>query len=575
MTDRYTRTFADFENHPWPGKILPEYFEQIANAGDGNAGLQRMIQGALSAYGPYHVIEGCESQSPGVPTEWTGDAGYMMYSGLITSVAAASGALSAAGSYLIYNSDGTFAVTGGGPTGVILAHNIDGAVYTVNTRYDVTGNFYLPNNLSVYGNTFIKDGLTASGTINLTGTITYIGNSTQSGYTYQTGNVYASGNIHNTGIIYQSGNIEQVGNIYYTGDRFYTGHLDHVGDISGIYPYNISGYETITADTGQFKHLSGFSSIYVDSHLNFQDSYHISGADQITGSLLRVDTANGLTIGNHTLQEAEWRQLTGIGSSTVSPTQWGYLGALNQGLTQSSNVNFGQITMDGNIIMGSDDITFSAGGTVDGIDVGGLNSDYVAHRDSTPSAHHVKTTNTNLAIGISAGQACEGNDTRLHSNASDHAAIHYHDTETLQCDGISSNGGIFTFGASDMIKLKPDGLTNYYIALANAGNIPHLGAVGISTLYFFDHVAQTFNTVHADDFTPHSAPLPKEKSTDKILKIKNKPNGKLDYKSVPIDTYYSEADGSNEGYGINKMVLHLIKTIQEMEARIKGLEENN
>ena len=111
MTDKYTRTFADFNNHPWPGKMLPEYFEYIRNAGDGYMGMQAMIQGAMSAYGPYHVIEGCEYVAPGVATEWTGSVGYVMYSGLIRQVPAASGALSD-GSYLIYNSDGSFGTTG-------------------------------------------------------------------------------------------------------------------------------------------------------------------------------------------------------------------------------------------------------------------------------------------------------------------------------------------------------------------------------------------------------------------------------------------------------------------------------
>ena len=358
MTDRYTRTFADFENHPWPGKILPEYFEQIANAGDGNAGLQRMIHGAISAYGAYHVIEGVEYVAPGVPTEWTGSVGYVMVSGLIRSVVAASGALSSAGEYLIYNVDGTFAVTGAKPTGVVLAKNIGGTVYTVNNRYDTGSNFYLPNELSVYGNTYIKNNLTASGTINLTGTITYIGNNTQSGYTFQTGNVYTSGHIFNTGIIYQSGNTEQVGNIYYTGDIFNTGHLDQVGDISGMYPYNISGYETITADTGQFKHITGYSHIFVDADLDLQGNWNISGVVQITGSLVRVGTANGLTVGAVTLAQAEWEQLNAIGGSTIDAGQWGYLGAMNQHVHSDGDPTFDTLSLDaGGLTVGAVNLT--------------------------------------------------------------------------------------------------------------------------------------------------------------------------------------------------------------------------
>ena len=53
------------------------------------------------------------------------------------------------------------------------------------------------------------------------------------------------------------------------------------------------------------------------------------------------------------ISNAEMQQLSNIGAATISGTQCGYVGAFDQGLTQTSNVNFGQITMSGNIIMGS------------------------------------------------------------------------------------------------------------------------------------------------------------------------------------------------------------------------------
>ena len=68
------------------------------------------------------------------------------------------------------------------------------------------------------------------------------------------------------------------------------------------------------------------------------------------------------------ISNAEMQQLSAIGGATISGTQWGYVGALNQGLTQTSNVNFGQITMSGDIVMGSDNITFTSG-LVDTVDV--------------------------------------------------------------------------------------------------------------------------------------------------------------------------------------------------------------
>ena len=44
------------------------------------------------------------------------------------------------------------------------------------------------------------------------------------------------------------------------------------------------------------------------------------------------------------LTSAEVDQLENINTTTISTTQWGYLGALDQGLTQASNVTFNQIT---------------------------------------------------------------------------------------------------------------------------------------------------------------------------------------------------------------------------------------
>lgn len=47
------------------------------------------------------------------------------------------------------------------------------------------------------------------------------------------------------------------------------------------------------------------------------------------------------------LTSAEVNQLENIGTNTISATQWGYLGALDQGLTTSSNVEFNLIIGDG------------------------------------------------------------------------------------------------------------------------------------------------------------------------------------------------------------------------------------
>lgn len=92
-------------------------------------------------------------------------------------------------------------------------------------------------------------------------------------------------------------------------------------------------------------------------------------------------------IGASVITSSIWSQIANIGAVAIDVTQWGYLGELDQALKQTSNVAFGQITMSGDIIMGSDDITFSAGGTVDGVDVSVLKSDFDTHKANDGSDH--------------------------------------------------------------------------------------------------------------------------------------------------------------------------------------------
>lgn len=54
-----------------------------------------------------------------------------------------------------------------------------------------------------------------------------------------------------------------------------------------------------------------------------------------------IDSGNDLVSSNVT--ETEFSQLENIGSTTISSTQWGYLGALDQALTQSDDVGFNSV----------------------------------------------------------------------------------------------------------------------------------------------------------------------------------------------------------------------------------------
>ena len=130
----------------------------------------------------------------------------------------------------------------------------------------------------------------------------------------------------------------------------------------------------------------------------------VDGRD-ISADGLTLDNLN-TTIGLSGLTTAEVNQLKNIGLTTISTTQWGYLGNLNQDLTTASNVTFNNVTgtlqtaSQPNITsvgsLTSLDVTnnITVGGTVDGR--------YV-------SADGLTLDNLNTTIGLSGLTTAEVN----------------------------------------------------------------------------------------------------------------------------------------------------------------------
>src|SRR6056297_1031776 len=77
------------------------------------------------------------------------------------------------------------------------------------------------------------------------------------------------------------------------------------------------------------------------------DSYNHNDLLNIDGGTYHLTSVEYTELGNilDSLTSAEITQLGNINTETISNTQWGYLGELDQSLTTTSNVSFGELTL--------------------------------------------------------------------------------------------------------------------------------------------------------------------------------------------------------------------------------------
>ena len=89
----------------------------------------------------------------------------------------------------------------------------------------------------------------------------------------------------------------------------------------------------------------------------FQHDYTITGS-WVFGANLAMGGNDITGIGAlNSVTATELAQLETIGATTISAAQWGYLGELDQGLTQASSPTFAGLTLGGSLAMGGNDIT--------------------------------------------------------------------------------------------------------------------------------------------------------------------------------------------------------------------------
>jgi hypothetical protein len=133
-----------------------------------------------------------------------------------------------------------------------------------------------------------------------------------------------------------------------TGDTLSTTDSEIVHDsLSGFVANEHIDHSSITIGSG--KGLTGGGTIVTSRSLTLDTgSAHFDGG--VSNKLTSLNTFSAsLSTNLADLTDDEVAQLENIGSTTISSTQWGYLGALNQGLTQTSNVNFGDLTLSGDL----------------------------------------------------------------------------------------------------------------------------------------------------------------------------------------------------------------------------------
>jgi len=96
-----------------------------------------------------------------------------------------------------------------------------------------------------------------------------------------------------------------------------------------------------------------------DKHTDIDQS--LKTTDDVSFNKVSL-TAGNVVVGTIQLTDDEWKQLANIGVITISAVQWGYLGALDQALSQASSPTFGGLTLIGVLAMGANKITGLANG---------------------------------------------------------------------------------------------------------------------------------------------------------------------------------------------------------------------
>ena len=149
--------------------------------------------------------------------------------------------------------------------------------------------------------------------------------------------------------------VTEAGTQTLTNKTIAASQVTEISNLTAAEGEQLENIGTTTISAAQWGYLGGLTA--TDSELNQLDDVTVGGTS--TGDIVTIDGSQTLT--NKTiaasqvteisgLTDAEGAQLENIGTTTISSTQWGYLGASNQGIATSDDVEFNTLTLNGTAI---------------------------------------------------------------------------------------------------------------------------------------------------------------------------------------------------------------------------------
>ena len=239
----------------------------------------------------------------------------------------------------------------------------------------------------------------------------------------------------------------------------------------------------------------------------FRNYLHEGGMEkdlQLVGYGIKGDSVD--------INNAELQQLSNIGGTTISGAQWVFVGEADQPVKQADSPTFNGLTLTSLTVNGHITIT----GTVDGVDVGDLKTDY-----DTKINQNVKTTASPTFVGLTLsanlvttstvdGVDIQNHDhsganqggTVLHSSTGSRAEDDHHNKTHVLSGGDHTASGL-TVG----YVIRASGATTFVWAQLSHGDLSSIGSNAHSVID--THLGSTSN--------PHSVGLSQAFSIDRTI----------------------------------------------------------